>query len=224
MKRALVLVAGGSGSRMGGALPKQYLVLEDKPIIVHTLEKFLTFDPDMEVVVVMADTHRPLWKSMVSPHIHGPGIQLASGGTSRFHSVKQGLELIGKESIVGIHDAVRPLVSLDTLERTYAMAEKAGGAIPVTEMDESVRVVRTEGTSEVVDRSRLKRVQTPQVFRSELIKEAYRMASHAEFTDDASVYEAYVGNISLVEGNSQNIKITTPTDLKLASLLIQSAE
>ena len=224
MKRALVLVAGGSGSRMGGALPKQYLTLVDKPIIVHTLEKFLTFDPAMEVVVVMADAHRPLWKSMVSPLIHGPGIRLASGGATRFHSVKQGLELIGEDRIVGIHDAVRPLVSLDTLERTYAMAEKSGGAIPVTEMNESVRLVRTEGASEVVERSRLKRVQTPQVFRAEFIKEAYRMASHTDFTDDASVYEAYAGNISLVEGNSQNIKITTPIDLKLATLLIQSAE
>lgn len=224
MKRALVLVAGGSGSRMGGALPKQYLVLEGKPIIVRTLEKFLTFDPDMEVVVVLADAHRPLWNSMVSPHIHGPGIQLASGGKSRFHSVKQGLELIGMDRVVGIHDAVRPLVSLDTLERTYAMAEKSGGAIPVTEMVESVRLVLAEGASELVDRSRLKRVQTPQVFRSELIKEAYRAAGHTDFTDDASVYEAFAGKINLVEGNSQNIKITTPTDLKLASLLIQSAE
>jgi 2-C-methyl-D-erythritol 4-phosphate cytidylyltransferase len=104
------------------------------------------------------------------------------------------------------------------------MAGKSGGAIPVIEMDESVRLVRAEEASEVVDRSRLKRVQTPQVFRSELIKEAYRMAGHTDFTDDASVYEAYVGKISLVEGNSQNLKITTPTDLKLASLLIQSAE
>ena len=220
MKRALVLVAAGSGSRMGGTLPKQYLVLEGKPILVHTLDKFLSFDPDMEVVVVVAEKHRPLWRSMVTPHIHRSGIQLVSGGTTRFHSVRMGLERIGEDRIVGIHDAVRPLVSLETLERSYAMAEKTGGAIPVTDMDESIRRIQAEGSSVVMDRSQFKRVQTPQVFRSELIKEAYRKADHAEFTDDASVYEAYVGPISLVEGNRQNIKITTPMDVKLASLLI----
>lgn len=224
MKRAVVLVAGGSGSRMGGALPKQYLVLEGKPVIVHALEKFLRFDPGMEVVVVMAEKHRPLWKSMALPHVQNSGIKLASGGKTRFHSVRQGLELIGEGRVVGIHDAVRPLVSLGTLERAYAMAEKAGGAIPVTDMDESVRMIRSEEDSTVMDRSLLKRVQTPQVFRSELIKEAYRKAEHEDFTDDASVYEAYVGKVSLVEGNRQNIKITTPTDLKLASVLIQSVE
>jgi len=222
MKRAVVLVAGGRGSRMGGALPKQYLILEGKPIIIHALEKFLSFDPDMEVVVVMADEHRPLWVAMAEKHILAQEIKLASGGNTRFHSVMKGLEQIGEGRIVGIHDAVRPLVSRGTLERTYIMAEKTGGAIPVIDMDESVRMIGSGETSAPMDRSLLKRVQTPQVFRSELIKEAYRKAEHTDFSDDASVYEAQVGSISLVEGNRQNIKITTPTDLNLASALIQS--
>lgn len=224
MKRALVLVAGGSGSRMGGPLPKQYQELEGKPLIVHTLVKFLRFDPDMEVVVVLAENHKPLWEAMAKKHVHIRRLKLAQGGATRFHSVSNGLQLIEKERIVGIHDAVRPFVSSKTLERCYSMAEKTGGAIPVIDMDESVRKVETEKTSVHMDRALLKRVQTPQVFRSELIKEAYLKAAHRDFTDDASVYEAHLGGISLVEGNTQNIKITTPTDMKLAALLIQSAE
>ncbi|MEN8201719.1 MAG: 2-C-methyl-D-erythritol 4-phosphate cytidylyltransferase [Bacteroidota bacterium] len=224
MKRAVVLVAGGAGSRLGGAIPKQYRELEGKPIIVHTLEKFLLFDPDMEVVVVMAGAHKLLWQGIAETHVSNPGILMATGGLTRFHSVRNGLELIREGRIVGIHDAVRPFVSCDTLERCYSMAEKTGGAIPVTDMDESIRMIAHDHSSVHMDRSMLKRVQTPQVFRSELIKEAYRKADHSDFTDDASVYEAFAGNISLVEGNRQNIKITTPTDMKLASVLIRSAE
>jgi len=223
MKRAVVLVAGGMGQRLGGVFPKQYQELKGKPVIVLTLEKFIRFDPAMEVVVVLADDYMHLWNALALKHVKIPGIKLAAGGTSRFFSVRKGLELIGDGRIVGIHDAVRPFVSQETLKRSYAMAAKTGGAIPVIDMEESVRMME-DGTSVHMDRSLLKRVQTPQVFRSELIKEAYRKVDHSEFTDDASVYEAHFGNISLVEGNSENIKITTPTDMKLAAILNQSAE
>ena len=209
---------------MGGPLPKQYQDLDGKPLIVHTLVKFLRFDPHMEVVIVLAENHRPQWEAIAKKHVHIRGLKLATGGASRFHSVRNGLELIEKGRIVGIHDAVRPFVSSKTLERCYLMAEKTGGAIPVVDMDESVRMIEAKKASVHMDRSLLKRVQTPQVFQSELIKEAYQKANHSDFTDDASVYEAHVGKISLVEGNNQNIKITTPTDMKLAALLIQSAE
>lgn len=224
MKRAVVLVAGGAGVRMGGTLPKQFLELEGKPILVHTLKQFIRFDPDIEVVVVMADEFRPLWKTIADKHVNLPGLMLASGGITRFDSVQNGLKLIGDGRIVGIHDAVRPFVSQATLERCYSMAAISGGALPVVEMDESVRMVEKENASVHMDRSILKRVQTPQVFRSELIREAYRNANHSEFTDDASVYEAHFGSVSLVEGNHQNIKITTPTDMMLATVIIQSTE
>lgn len=224
MKRALVIVAAGAGSRMGGPLPKQYQELGGKPIIVHTLKQFLRFDPNIEVVVVLAENHKQMWKAIASKYVSIPGMRLASGGVTRFDSVRNGLDLIEGGRIVGIHDAVRPFVSRETLERCYELAAMSGGAIPVIDMEESVRMLEQDSTSVHMDRTILKRVQTPQVFQSDLIKEAYKNSDHSDYTDDASVYEAHFGTIGLVEGNRQNIKITTPTDMKLASVLIQSAE
>lgn len=224
MKKAVIIVAAGSGSRMGGELPKQYLQLREKPLIIHTLEKFKRFDPDMRVVVVLAPAHKKLWEALVSTYEIARGLTLAQGGASRYDSVKNGLEHVDQISLVGIHDAVRPLVSLDTLTRSYDAALRKGSGIPVIEMDESVRKLDAKGNSLPVDRSSLKRVQTPQVFRAERIKQAYQQPYNNTFTDDASVYETVYGTPTLVEGNRENIKITTPTDMLLAALLIDSQE
>lgn len=224
MKRAVVIVAGGSGLRMGGEIPKQYQELEGLPLILHTLKTFRRFDPGMKVVVVVAQKHLELWNKMALLYTESGRIEVATGGPSRFHSVQNGLQLIEDGWLVGIHDAVRPFVSLDTLERCYKSSRETGSAIPVIDVDESVRMLDAEGRSSGVDRSTLKRVQTPQVFRSELIRQAYEKTIDQSFTDDASVYESHFGKVTLVEGNRENIKITTPTDMKLASLFIRSAE
>ncbi len=224
MKRAVLIVAGGQGHRMGGEIPKQYQELEGKPIIIHTLEQFYRFDPLLDVVVVLAQKHRNLWNAMATHNTDISRVKLAMGGVTRFHSVQNGIQLIKDGVIVGIHDAVRPFVSLETLERCYSTAYKSGSAIPVIDMDESVRMLKENNSSVHMDRSALKRVQTPQVFRSEMIREAYKLTDDHSFTDDASVFESHFEKVTLVEGNRQNIKITTPTDLQLASIFNRSAE
>ena len=224
MKKAVIIVAAGSGSRMGGEMPKQYLQLQGRPLIVHTLERFQRFDPDMKLVVVLAPTHKKLWEQMASSYEIARGVILAMGGSTRYDSVKSGLKQIDKETLIGIHDAARPLVSQDTLIRCYDAALRTGSGIPVVEMDESVRMLDAKGGSVHMDRSSLKRVQTPQVFRSDRIKQAYQQAYKSAFTDDASVYETVYGAPALVEGNRENIKLTTPADMQLAQLLIDSVE
>jgi 2-C-methyl-D-erythritol 4-phosphate cytidylyltransferase len=224
MKSTVIIVAAGSGSRMAGAVPKQYLQLQGKPIIVHTLERFRLFDPEIQIIVVLAPDHRELWDRVEASYDVARGAILAEGGDTRYESVKNGLAHMDQEGLVGIHDAVRPLVSQETLSRCYHAAKRDGSAVPVIEMDESVRMLDDQGGSRHLERYRLRRVQTPQVFRSDRIKEAYRQAYHPDFTDDASVYETTYGSVTLVEGNRENIKITTPLDLKLAGLLIASPD
>ena len=220
MKKTVLIVAAGSGSRMGGNIPKQYLPLKGRPIIVHTLEKFRKFDPHIKIVVVVAPSHQELWAQIALSYEIARDISLAPGGASRFESVKNGLDLIHEESLIGIHDAVRPLVGLDTLARCYKAAEIKGSGIPVFDMEDSVRMLDGQDSSLPLDRSRLKRVQTPQVFRSVQIKQAYQQSFNPGFTDDASVYETCFSPLTLVEGNPENIKITTPLDLKLAEVLM----
>ncbi|MCK5136831.1 MAG: 2-C-methyl-D-erythritol 4-phosphate cytidylyltransferase [Bacteroidales bacterium] len=218
---AVVVVAGGVGRRMGNNIPKQYLDLDGKPLIIHTLEKFLQFDPDMKVVLVMASGHRKFWDVISISYDYGSGIIIAAGGETRYESVKNGLQYIEDGLIVGIHDAVRPFVSPETIKRCYLAAAESGCGIPVVEMDESVRMIQSPDHSVYMDRSKLRRVQTPQVFKSEMIKKAYRQPCDLDFSDDASVFESHYKHVTLVEGNRENIKITTPTDLQLASVLIE---
>jgi 2-C-methyl-D-erythritol 4-phosphate cytidylyltransferase len=222
MKKAVIIVAAGAGSRMGGELPKQYLQLQYKPVIIHTLERFRLFDPEMKIVVVLASAHRELWEQIAASYEIAGEQSIAIGGITRYDSVKNGLSLIDQEELIGIHDAVRPLVSQDTLTRCYEAAIREGSGIPVIDMEESVRMLEGQGGSRHMDRSRLKRVQTPQVFRSDRIKKAYQQPYNQKFTDDASVYETLYRPLSLVEGNRENIKITTPLDLQLAELLMAS--
>jgi 2-C-methyl-D-erythritol 4-phosphate cytidylyltransferase len=217
---AVIIVAGGSGLRMGGPVPKQDLDLGGKPLIIHTLDRFLAYDQDIKVVLVMARVHRKFWDVISISYDRGHNVVIAPGGETRYDSVKNGLQHIDDGIIVGIHDAVRPLVSLDTIERCFHAAAESGSGIPVVEMDESIRMVTEPDRSVQLDRTRLKRVQTPQVFRSELIKKAYGGTCDPSFTDDASVYESRYHQLTLVDGNPENIKITTPADLKLASLLL----
>jgi 2-C-methyl-D-erythritol 4-phosphate cytidylyltransferase len=217
---AVVVVAGGSGRRMGGSIPKQYLDLNGKPMIIHTLERFFRFDADMKVVLVMGKGHRKFWDVISISYGWGKEIIIAAGGETRYDSVKNGLHYVEDGFLVGIHDAVRPLVSQETISRCYSAAARSGSGIPVVDMDESVRMISEHGGSVNLDRTNLRRVQTPQVFKSEQIRQAYNQTGDPSFTDDASIYEARFKKVTLVAGNPENIKITNPTDLKLASLIL----
>lgn len=216
---AVVIVAGGSGRRMGGQVPKQYLDLQGKALIIHSIERFIQYDPQMEVVLVLAENHLHFWEKISkSPEVL-KRCEIVFGGENRYDSVKNGLELVPEGCIVGIHDAVRPLVSQNTIDRCYRAAAESGSGIPVVEMIDSVRLLTKKG-SENMERTLLRRVQTPQVFRSELIRSAYEGEFPASITDDASVYESRHGELTLVPGNAENIKITNATDLEVASLFI----
>lgn len=216
-----VIVAGGSGTRMGSELPKQFIELNGIPILMHTLRLFSSFLPQPEIVLVLPKSQFETWATLCKFHSFNLKYTLVAGGETRFHSVKNGLNTIPEEGLVAIHDGVRPLVSNKTIERCLQTAAEKGSAIPVVKPNESVR----QGTyqlSQSLDRNAIWLVQTPQVFNLKTIKECYQTEWSELFTDDASVAEKYGINITLVEGNAENIKITTPLDLLAASAILKS--
>ncbi|MFY9153759.1 MAG: 2-C-methyl-D-erythritol 4-phosphate cytidylyltransferase [Prolixibacteraceae bacterium] len=220
MKKFVVIVAGGSGSRMGTEIPKQFLELCGKPVLMHTLQVFYNFDPESKIILVLPEAQQQFWAALCLKHDFTVPHRISNGGETRFHSVKNGLSQIDAEGIVFIHDGVRPLVSEQTLIRCLEMAQESGNAIPVLPVTESLR--KLEGNVNVsVDRSLYFSVQTPQTFRSEIIMEAFGQDYDPAFTDDASVLEKAGFSIHLIEGNRENIKITSPTDLIVAEALIQ---
>lgn len=221
MKKIALIVAGGSGIRMGYPLPKQFLEISGKPVLMHTLEVFERFDPNMEIILVLPQEHLPLWQSLCRKHHFTLHHAIAEGGLTRFQSVKNGLAIIPDEGIVFIHDGVRPLVSEATLQRCHDAAFRHGNAIPALPVGESVRW--SDGQSNhPVDRNNLFLIQTPQTFLIPLIKRAYQQEESPEFTDDASVLEKTGETIRLVEGNRENIKITWPADLTFAGILLKN--
>ncbi len=220
MKKFVIIVAGGSGSRMGAEIPKQFLELCGKPILMHTIRVFYDFDPASEIILVLPEDQQQFWKELCLKHSFGLIHHIVPGGKTRFHSVQNGLSKIEGQGIVFIHDGVRPLVSAETLGRCLETALKCGNAIPVLPVNESLRKVT--GQSNIsVDRSRYFSVQTPQTFRCEEILEAFRQDFDPAFTDDASVAEKAGFIIQMVEGNRENIKITTPIDLIIAEALLE---
>ena len=219
MKRYAVIVAGGSGTRMGAEIPKQFIEVGGRPILMHTLEVFKRFDEDIQIILVLPESQIGYWKNLCDSFKFNIPHKLTKGGETRYHSVKNGLSLIRESGIVGVHDGVRPFVSVATLKKTYETAGKLGNAVPVTDAFESVRQVTYSG-NKALDRSSVKLVQTPQVFTSEQIFRAYEQPYRNTFTDDASVAEAAGFTINLVPGNRENIKITTPFDLKTAEMLL----
>lgn len=214
-----LIVAGGSGQRIGGDIPKQFIELAGRPVLMHTLENFFRFDSSMEIILVLPETMFGFWKDLCRKHHFGVPHKMVAGGRERFYSVKNGLGTLAGEGFVFIHDGVRPLVSHDTLNRCLSLATQTGNALPVIPVSESVRKAEN-GTSQPIDRSTLRLVQTPQTFRLSLIRKAYNQPYDSLFTDDASVLEKNGFPIFLTEGNRENIKITWPEDLILAELLI----
>jgi 2-C-methyl-D-erythritol 4-phosphate cytidylyltransferase len=217
--RSVVIVAGGTGSRMQSETPKQFLELAGKPVIIWTIEKFLAYDPDIKIILVLPESHLIVWHGLKAHYKSTESVITTTGGATRFHSVMKGLENISTDEIVGIHDAVRPLVSFETLDNCFTEAEKSGCAIPVIDVEDSLRTVIGMGNS-ILERSLVKRVQTPQAFQADKILTAYEHCLNERYTDDASVYESYYGQINLVEGNIENIKITFPSDMKVAEALL----
>jgi 2-C-methyl-D-erythritol 4-phosphate cytidylyltransferase len=220
MNKYTIIVAGGSGKRMGSAVPKQFLELAGKPVLMHTIQKFAGFDAAMEIILVLPAAHITLWNDLCEKYNFNQKHKLVMGGDVRFQSVKNGLNALPDDGIVAIHDGVRPLVSDDTISRCFTTAEKYGNAIPAMQVTETVRQISGE-QSVHVNRENLRLIQTPQVFRIHLIKKAYEQPCIPEFTDDANVLEKLGEQIRLVEGNRENIKITEPVDLVLAEALMK---
>ena len=219
MKEYVIIVAGGKGLRMGADVPKQFLPIGGKPILMRTLERFREFSAEVEIILVLPESQQDYWKTLCEQFHFTLTHQLANGGETRFHSVRNGLALVpdDAEGVVGVHDGVRPFPSVDVVRNCYETARSAKAVIPVIPVVETLRHM-TEGTK---PRGDYRLVQTPQCFDVQLLKAAYQQPYDDGFTDDASVVEAFGFDITLVEGNRENIKITTPYDLKIAEALLR---
>ena len=217
----IIIVAGGKGLRMGSDIPKQFLPIGGKPVLMRTLERFREYAADLQIILVLPEAQQAYWQELCEKYDFKVKYQLANGGQTRFHSVQNGLALVpdDAEGVVGVHDGVRPFPSIEVIKNCYETARTAKAVIPVIPVVETVR--HLEGDSSVtVPRGDYRLVQTPQTFDIQLLKAANRQPYNDGFTDDASVVESYGHAITLVEGNRENIKITTPYDLKIAEVLI----
>ena len=219
-ERYAIIVAGGRGLRMGGELPKQFLPLCGKPVLMRTLE---LFEGEVSrIILVLPEDHIPFWQELCERYDFTLLHTVALGGETRFHSVRSGLSHLPQAGLVAVHDGVRPLASRALIRRSFEEAERSGAALPACPVTDSLRLRQDEGKSEAVDRSRYVAVQTPQTFDLGRLQQAYEQAYSPLFTDDASVYEAAsLGIITLVAGEETNIKLTTPRDLLLAELLLR---
>lgn len=219
MKLYAIIVAGGSGQRMKSSIPKQFIELNGKPILMHTLEKFYSAKASINLIVVLPKSHHSTWTTLCSKHHFNIPHQICEGGETRFQSVKSGLTLCSEEGIIAVHDGVRPLVTPNFILNLYKETESKGAVIPVSPIVESIRKV--EGNqSESLDRNLYYSVQTPQCFQSELLHKAYQQQEQNTFTDDASVVESIGEKVHLFVGETDNIKITSPKDLLLAEALL----
>ncbi len=218
---AVVIVAGGKGLRMGADVPKQFLPLAKKPMLMRTIEKFYEFDQTIQIMIVLHADYVEYWKELCLEYKFEIPCQIIEGGETRFQSVKNGLSLVEDHKTVGIHDAARPFISTKLIGQCYHHAEKEKcGVIPVVDEKNSLRLVQA-ATHKPLDRSNIKIVQTPQVFPAELIKKAYEVEYNSQFTDDATVAENADIHILLILGEDSNIKITSTADLEFASFLLK---
>ena len=222
MKYYAIIVAGGSGQRMKRTIPKQFIELNGKPILMHAIERFYTAQSSIELIVVLPKAHQHTWETLCSKHNFNLPHAICDGGSTRFQSVKNGLALCTEESIIGVHDGVRPLLSPDFILNIYKESELKKALIPVCPVVESIRKVEGD-TSKALNRSNYYSVQTPQCFTSELLHKAYQQEEQNTFTDDASVVEYLGEKVYLFEGEENNIKITSPKDLLLAEALLKLA-
>ena len=221
MKKIAVIVAGGTGSRMNNSTPKQFLLLNGKPVLYYTINAFLHAYEDMEIILVLPEDHIAAGQEIIDAFFDYKRIQITIGGRTRFHSVKNGLQLITAESIIFVHDAVRCMVTVALIQRCYDAAIENGSAIPVINSKDSVRILNEAG-NEAMERDNVRLVQTPQTFHSKILLPAFNIDYKDRFTDEASVIEAFGLKVKLVEGEENNIKITRPLDLAIAEYLLST--
>ena len=219
MNKIALIVAAGSGSRMKSEIPKQFLLLNNKPVLYYSIKAFLDAYENIEIILVLPAEHIPKGQEIIDGYFDSSKFKITAGGRTRFHSVQMGLSLINDEAIVFVHDGVRCLVTSGLIKRCYESALEIGTAVPSVECLDSLRMITRNG-NKIIDRNKIKLVQTPQTFHSKILLPAFEIDYKEQFTDEASVVEAFGLKINLIEGEVNNIKITTPQDLKLASLLL----
>ena len=222
LERFVVVVAGGSGQRMGTSVPKQFLLLNGRPLIMHTIESFFRAIEEIQILLVLPAAHIPYWKELCSQYEFNIPHRIVEGGESRGESVKNGLDMISAENgLVAVHDGVRPLVDVELIRRVFSQAEKKGSAIPCVPVSDSLRQFTEEG-SKPVCRADMVAVQTPQCFRLEMLRKAYSQQNFMNFTDDAQLLEAIGERVYLSKGSFENLKVTTAVDLLIAEAIAKS--
>lgn len=223
MDKYAIIVAGGTGSRMGNAIPKQFLLLRDRPVLYYTIQTFLEAFNDLQVILVLPEAFTDMGAEIIDAFFDHSRIKITAGGETRFNSVKNGLKLVSSDSIVFVHDGVRCLVTTELIQRCYMKALENGSAIPVVPAKDSVRIIGQDD-NESIDRTKVVLVQTPQTFHSRILLPAFEIDYKERFTDEATVVEAYGLKIELVEGEEVNIKITRPSDLIIAECILYERE
>jgi 2-C-methyl-D-erythritol 4-phosphate cytidylyltransferase len=224
MKKIALIVAGGNGSRMNSAVPKQFLFIKNKPVLFYTIKAFIDAYDDIEIILVLPQEHIGKGQEIIDGYFDSEKFKIAPGGRTRFHSVQNGLSLIDDDNaIIFVHDGVRCGVTTALIHRCYNEALKSGTAVPATDCRDSVRMIN-EDVNQVVDRNKIKLVQTPQTFHSKILIPAFEIDFKDQFTDEATVVEAFGLKINLVEGEEENIKITKPVDLFVVEYLMQERE
>jgi 2-C-methyl-D-erythritol 4-phosphate cytidylyltransferase len=219
VEKTIIITAGGIGKRMGGSLPKQFLPINGRPLLFYTIERFHQYDPYIEILLTLPEDWRSYWENLCEEFSFSIPHQVISGGKERYHSIKLALAH-STGNLVGVHDGVRPFVSVETIARCYEKAQIDGSAVPVMPIKESLRKLNDKLKSESVERSAYRSVQTPQVFERNILVSAYERPFHYAITDDASLVEENGTTIYLVEGNEENLKITTPLDLTFCEFLL----
>jgi len=223
MNKYAIIVAGGIGTRMGRSLPKQFMLLQDKPVLYYTLKIFLEAYDDLKIILVLPVDYTDMGQEIIDAYFDKDRIKITAGGDSRFQSVKNGLALVEQEAIIFVHDGVRCLLSKELIHRCYNQAVETGTAIPAVVSKDSIRLLTEEG-SDGFDRRKVMLIQTPQTFHSKILLPAFQIDFKDKFTDEATVVEAYGIKVSLVEGEENNIKITRPLDLLIAERIVESRD
>lgn len=219
----IIIVAGGKGLRMGGDLPKQFMLLHGKPVLMHTIERFRAYSDELKIILVLPHEQQDYWRQICQKHNFTVEHTVVDGGQTRFHSSQNGVAAVPDDAtgVIGIHDGVRPFVSEETIARCFEAARQFGAALPVLPVTDTLRRVTDDGGYNV-QRNDYRTVQTPQTFDAQLLKQAFKQPYSDNFTDDASVVEALGHKVTMVDGNRENIKLTTPFDLVVAEALIKN--
>ena len=220
MKKIALIVAGGKGIRMNNAIPKQFLLLKNKPVLYYSIKAFIDAYENIEIILVLPAEHISKGQEIIDGYFDHSRVRIAEGGRTRFHSVKNGLALINEECIIFVHDGVRCFITTELIRKCYDAAIEMGNAVPAIECRDSLRLLTANG-NKIIDRNKVKFMQTPQTFHSKILLPAYKIDYKDKFTDEASVVEAYGIAINLIEGEKNNIKITTTQDLFIAEYILR---